>query len=411
MKLSVIVLTYEKYHKYLTKCLDSIEFYDPLNLEIIVVNNSETRLDSDGTINLINISPVEVGKARNIGFGHSTGDTILFLDGDDWLFPNALNFLYGAWQQNQDKIIFGSLMRGDTDTVYTPEDDYLDNQANRPYCCLIPRSVFEKIQFDEELQSWEDLDYEIKTKLAGVEQVRIDSVIYYYRWSETSRRSLMDEGAEGFDPEIYQTVYNKVYNNNMACNTCGKKTVRVNPIRTASAMLTIPEFSPEYDLYLEYVEESSGGIVNRRVLGSETNTTYRFSNGNPREKFRKIVDNNNFNSVFEIHITDAQKLLDLQFKGKPVFIIKKVLKEVVKNVKEKVNPEKPIEEPDVVEPVEEPIFETIKEDVELPFEIDTMSISKMRKWLQNNTVDPTIINKWLETETRVGMVKLLNDYL
>jgi len=44
--------------------------------------------------------------ASNAGFAISTGDIIIFLDADDYLFPSALDEIVNKWNENVAKIHF-----------------------------------------------------------------------------------------------------------------------------------------------------------------------------------------------------------------------------------------------------------------------------------------------------------------
>lgn len=101
IKFSIIVPVYNV-EKYLNKCLDSVVKQTYKNYEVIIVcdkcsDNSEDIVDEyvKKYKNFTKIYAEHTGlsKARNIGVDASSGDYILFLDGDDYLKPNLLDVL------------------------------------------------------------------------------------------------------------------------------------------------------------------------------------------------------------------------------------------------------------------------------------------------------------------------------
>ena len=114
-KLSVIIPVYNM-EKYLCKCLDSVICEDLDNYEIVIVNDGST--DSSPAIcedyakrypqliNYISTPNGGLGAARNVGFEHSKGDFIFFLDSDDYLCENALKEAMDALNSDIDILVF-----------------------------------------------------------------------------------------------------------------------------------------------------------------------------------------------------------------------------------------------------------------------------------------------------------------
>ena len=99
-KVSLIVPVYNV-EKYLSKCIESLinQTYD--NIEIILINdgstdNSETicrKYEKDNN-NIVFISQQNAGlsEARNSGIDICTGDYIMFIDSDDYVFPSYVSY-------------------------------------------------------------------------------------------------------------------------------------------------------------------------------------------------------------------------------------------------------------------------------------------------------------------------------
>ena len=107
-KVSIIIPVYNV-EIYLTRCLDSCLQQDLSydEYEIIAINDGSTDnslsilqdyADRYPNLKIVNQDNRKQGAARNRGIEIATGDYIWFVDSDDWLEPNVLNYLYqSAW--------------------------------------------------------------------------------------------------------------------------------------------------------------------------------------------------------------------------------------------------------------------------------------------------------------------------
>lgn len=96
--LSIVIPIYNV-EKYLAKCLDSILVDNAFTGQVVCVNDGST----DGSLSILEryaanypnieiISQTNAGlsEARNTGLRAAKGDYVMFIDSDDWLFPNTL---------------------------------------------------------------------------------------------------------------------------------------------------------------------------------------------------------------------------------------------------------------------------------------------------------------------------------
>ncbi|WP_448384816.1 glycosyltransferase family 2 protein [Fervidobacterium sp.] len=114
---SVVIPAYNV-EKFIPKTLESVLKQTYENLEIIVVNDGS--VDKTGAIvekilgnqnrfpyKIIHKKNEGVSVARNVGIENAKGKYIKFLDGDDWLVPDAIEVLVEACERNDCEIAFG----------------------------------------------------------------------------------------------------------------------------------------------------------------------------------------------------------------------------------------------------------------------------------------------------------------
>lgn len=125
-KVSIIILNWNG-EKYLRRCLESVINSSYPSKEILVVDNAS----SDDSITIIREfpeirliqNPTNLGFAQgnNLGYQHSTGDYIYFLNNDTYVEPDFLEPLVKAFESDQD-------LGGVQSKIYLPnEDNRLDN--------------------------------------------------------------------------------------------------------------------------------------------------------------------------------------------------------------------------------------------------------------------------------------------
>ena len=108
---SVIVPMYNV-EKYVAQCIESIQKQTYTNLEIILVDDctpdnsgiiADGYAQNDHRIKVIHKTIQEgVSAARNTGIDVSTGDYICFVDGDDYVMADYVEYLFGLIRNNED---------------------------------------------------------------------------------------------------------------------------------------------------------------------------------------------------------------------------------------------------------------------------------------------------------------------
>lgn len=108
---SVIIPMYNV-EKYIGECIESVISQSYSNLEIIIVDDgspdqsgeiAEQYAEKDKRIKVIHKKNSGVASARNIGFFHSNGEFITYIDSDDWVskdYIEHLLFLQGVYDSD-----------------------------------------------------------------------------------------------------------------------------------------------------------------------------------------------------------------------------------------------------------------------------------------------------------------------
>lgn len=226
---SVIIPVGKGHEKLVRSALDTVEAQSMRRWEAIVVWDSPVRagvsdlLKSYPYIRFHAIEPLSgAGAARNAGVDLARADLILFLDADDQLHPEALakmlqnghagrkaiysNYIGKAIVKDvnalapdlQKNIISYNERTGEINIKHklSNYDPLMFAQMpdDKPYIwcnitTLIPRHWHYEIGgFDEDMESWEDVDYWHRLARAGKDFHRIDEELMMYRFAAGYRR-------------------------------------------------------------------------------------------------------------------------------------------------------------------------------------------------------------------------------
>ncbi len=201
-KVSVIVPVYNV-GKYLAQCIESVQNQEYGNLEIILVDDGSTDdsgkicdsyADRDCRIKVVHKQNAGVSAARNSGMDIATGEYICFVDGDDYVMPDYVGYLYGLIQKDADITLttemFGNFDKKQTKKesieIYTPEKAAEQilcyNIPIGVYCKLFKRSFLsENIRFLSELFIGEGFHFNTTAFQRANHVVAGHRKIYYYR--------------------------------------------------------------------------------------------------------------------------------------------------------------------------------------------------------------------------------------
>lgn len=128
LKVSVIIPVYNV-ENYVERCLESVINQTYKNIEIIIVNDGSTDdsinickkiADTDKRISIINQENMGLSGARNTGIDKATGEYICFVDSDDWIERDYIQFAVDIMMKNKVKlVVFGYFISNDNQDTIT----------------------------------------------------------------------------------------------------------------------------------------------------------------------------------------------------------------------------------------------------------------------------------------------------
>ena len=251
MKVSIIVPVYNS-EKYLSKCLNSIITSTYQDLEVIVVNDGSTDnslnilrsfMHKDKRIHIFSQQNLGQSVARARGVKESTGDYIWFVDSDDWIAPESIEYCLKYMNCGNDVIMFGfyryygkstkpsALMDENIELTGVAKENFIrkligpiGTELRRPYSFndlnfiwnkIFKRNVINNVDFlSNKEKRGEDLLTVLQAFNYADSITYIDKFLYYYnKENENSVTSVYDKK----DFKLSKTLFIKLYN-----YICGK---------------------------------------------------------------------------------------------------------------------------------------------------------------------------------------------
>ena len=230
--ISIIVPVYNV-SEYLEVCLDSLVNQTYRNIEIILINDGST--DGSGAIcdkyaerfpdiiTVVHTNNSGVSAARNNGLKRAKGSYIAFVDSDDWIEQEMIEFLFvNLLENNADISCCG--IKYDYNNGQSQLDKTIQNiKCNQNelfreiiensnvygyvYNKLFKRSILEDLQFDETLMVCEDMEFTTRYVSKCKRGVYNNSQLYHYR----QRRGSMT-GEFSYNPNMLSIIsaYEKI---------------------------------------------------------------------------------------------------------------------------------------------------------------------------------------------------------
>lgn len=204
---SIIIPCYNQAH-FLPQCLDSLLEQEFKNWEAIVVNDGshdntnevvQKYKVKDSRIKLVEKINGGLSSARNSGIIAAKGSRFIFLDADDFLYPNCLEKVAEVAQESDENTLiqYGyTYIKEDGKEVLShtraqKREPLIPNifKGNLGPChsiCISRYLLVAAGSFDESLKSVEDWDFWMRAVKSGGTQRIIPEILVYYRYAKNS---------------------------------------------------------------------------------------------------------------------------------------------------------------------------------------------------------------------------------
>lgn len=221
--ISIVVPIYNV-EKYLDKCIESIVNQTYKNLEIILVDDGspdscpqicDKWAETDSRIKVVHKENCGTFKARISGIDAATGKYIAFIDGDDWLTADAVQYLYGLLMKTPNCQIATSqftitkeilpVIENPPETIevldFTNSIKKIDEYNLWSMCGkLYERKLFDNLKiFEENYEYSEDLitNYNVLMKVSRVVSSNQNKYVYFRHSDSAMGVQLNQERVEG----------------------------------------------------------------------------------------------------------------------------------------------------------------------------------------------------------------------
>ena len=234
--ISVIVPIYNV-APWLPRCLDSIVGQTYKNLEILLIDDGSTDnsleicqqyAEKDSRIKVIHQENKGLAGARNTGLENSHGEFVTFVDSDDWLAIDAIDFYEKTAKKTNSSLVWadrmyvhedGSQTRARASLALSSVREETILQTEDFICALFPRgdfsvcnkffhnSLIAKHRFNTMLTQSEDLDF-WSTLLPDISQVAyIHRPLYFYYQRTSSMRRIVSCDTHRYNYYIGERLY------------------------------------------------------------------------------------------------------------------------------------------------------------------------------------------------------------
>lgn len=211
-KISIIIPVYNA-EKTIMRCLNSIENQKYRDFEVIIIDDGSTDNSlyiikkfclNHSQFQYIHIENKGVSNARNLGIKKSQGRYLLFIDSDDYICEDALVF-FGKYIEYDYDVVFSQFyilknnqmnQEKDHSLCFKNNKDFWNDLCinNYPYGCICAkmykRSIImdNKIMFNINMNSQEDLAFNLVVYSSCVSLKLIDTPCYVYELSQSNRK-------------------------------------------------------------------------------------------------------------------------------------------------------------------------------------------------------------------------------
>ena len=224
-ELITIIIPVFNVEKYLKRCIESIINQTYKNIEIILVNDGSTDKSKeiceyyktiDERIKLINKNNEGASSARNIGLDNCNGYYICFVDSDDYIEPDYIEYLYKPFKFRDVEIsIIGSReIHGEKvisrekkiNKMFYGNDGLKELLYERyfgPMACgkLYKKNIIGKERFRNDIKIGEDFEFEYRI-LKKAQLIYVNTIDVKYNYVIRENSAMTKKKDDSWDLEI-----------------------------------------------------------------------------------------------------------------------------------------------------------------------------------------------------------------
>lgn len=229
---AVIIPVSAKHAELVRNAIDSVEQQTYWNWQCIVVNNTGASLEhlkvAYPFIQIVDCPIQNAASARNAGLKVNKAPLTVFLDADDYLFPEFLTKTIRAYKENGGSYIYTDWLRianGTSEVYQTTAFDLSlvwSKGSFHAITALIPTKEAQQVAFDELMPSFEDWDFFLGLAAKGICGKRLNEPLFAYNLDtgELRERGIAMQGE--LKPYIYQKYRDYIEGKQEVC--CGRIT-------------------------------------------------------------------------------------------------------------------------------------------------------------------------------------------
>lgn len=253
MQFSVIVPVY-KVEEYLERCVDSILAQTFTDFEVILVDDGspdrcprmcDAYKEKDHRVRVIHKPNGGLVSARNAGIFAAKGDYITYVDGDDWVKPNMLQFVHDRLAESADPVdmvIFAS------ENVFSDHTEIMQNK--------VAEGWYNRGRLEKEI-----FPYLLSDRRKGF---FIGTMIQGHTWNKPCRRELQKEHYVRDERIRMFTDVPMTYEILLSCNNiyiCNEPLYLYNQMNTGSilAMGKMNYLTESFSHLVSYMQERMRG--------------------------------------------------------------------------------------------------------------------------------------------------------
>lgn len=271
--ISVIINVYNG-ERFIRKCLDSVINQTYKNLEILIINDGSTdnslsicKSYKDSRIKIISTENRGLALARNVGIDNASGQYLYFIDMDDCIDFDTIEYLYNLSKRYETKITtcrsvivydydFTSKQKKEKTYVITPEKMLKDilllkERQVTVWNKLIDRELFENLRFENRII--EDIVFTYKLVMKTDKIGYSNQVKYYYLKHDGSITAIKDNLEKSIDTYngLLERYYNieKVYPMMIENNVCMLQLIIRLYLKNDKKLLNFLEEKKALELY------------------------------------------------------------------------------------------------------------------------------------------------------------------